>query len=87
MKRGWAIAIGAVLGFAGGADGKDHRYFSVHVGGTAQRATPTVKYPPEPTRSQDRSDIYGSDAGGRHWYTNPDRDPFGPNPNCGYSSC
>jgi hypothetical protein len=37
--------------------------------------------------SPDRSDIYGSDAGARHRYPNPGRDPFGPNPNCGYKNC
>jgi hypothetical protein len=86
MKIAMAVAAAIVLALAGGANGKDRRDGS-GVRTAPQRAVPMSPYQLELLRSPDRSDIYGSDAGGRHWYTNPDRDPFGPNPNCGYKNC
>jgi hypothetical protein len=73
-----------VVGFLSGANAKDHRHSSAH----HIREAPHVEAPYKPAlppRSQGRGDIYDSDAGGRHFYTNPDRDFFGPNVNCGYS--
>jgi hypothetical protein len=84
MKIAMVVAAATALAFAGGANGKD-RVSGVRA--APPRAAPTAPYRVEPPPSPDRSDIYGSDAGGRHWYPNPDRDPFGPNPNCGYKNC
>jgi hypothetical protein len=84
MKSALAIGVGAFLVLVSGANAKAYRQSSTH----HIREAPRVAIPHRPAplpRSQGRGDIYGSDAGGRHFYTNPDRDFFGPNVNCGYS--
>jgi hypothetical protein len=83
MKSVLAIGVGAFLVLVSAANAKEYRQSSAH----HIREAPRVEIPhrPAPPRSQGRGDIYDSDAGGRHFYTNPDRDFFGPNVNCGYS--
>jgi hypothetical protein len=78
VKSALAITVGAFVVLSSVADAKGHRYSSRHHIRPAARVQ-TPHRPVPPPLGLDRGNIYDSDAGGRHIYTNPDRDFFGPN--------